>query len=58
MKNARTTKKASKNTGRAQAAINNGELLAWHESQPPPQINLEVLDAFEKGRGQRSHGRK
>jgi hypothetical protein len=32
--------------------------LDWHESQQPPQINLEVLNVIEKGRGRRSGGRK
>jgi predicted CopG family antitoxin len=39
-------------------AKSNGELLDWQESQPSPQINLEVLDVIEKGRGRRSGGRK
>jgi len=58
MKKVRITKKASKNTGRVQAARNNSELLNWDESQSAPPVNLEMLDIIEKGSGRRSTGRK
>ena len=35
-----------------------GELLEYYESQPPPDIDLKVLDQIERERGRRSGGRK
>ncbi len=39
-------------------AKTNAELLAWHENQPPPNVDLKILDLIGKGRGRRSGGRK
>lgn len=35
-----------------------GELLDYYESQPPPNVDLEILEKVLKGRGRRSGGRK
>ena len=39
-------------------ARTNAELLAWHESQPPPNVDLEVLERLARQRGRRSGGRR
>jgi predicted CopG family antitoxin len=35
-----------------------GELEAIYDKLPPPNVDLEILDRIEKGRGRRSGGRK
>jgi predicted CopG family antitoxin len=35
-----------------------GELLDYHESFPPPEIDAEVLRKIRAGRGRRSDGHK
>jgi predicted CopG family antitoxin len=39
-------------------AKTNAELLAWHESQPPPRVDADILYQVLKGRRRRSGGRK
>lgn len=31
-----------------------GEIADWYESQPPPPINLDRLERYQKQRGRRS----
>ena len=35
-----------------------GELLDLAENDPPPQVDVEILDEIAKSRGRRSGGRK
>ena len=35
-----------------------GELLDWHDTEPPPKVDLDVLDRVLKERGRRSGGRR
>lgn len=35
-----------------------GELLDFHEAQPAPNVDMEVLNRVIKGRGRRSGGRR
>jgi len=39
-------------------AKTNAELLHWHEKQPPPDVDQDILEQIFKQRGRRSGGRK
>ena len=39
-------------------AKSNGELLDWHDNQPPPNVDPDILQRILKERGRRSGGRK